>query len=402
MKLPYRVRVCGPLERYATGFTADLFRLGYSPWSAAKQLSLMGSLSRWLADEDLELSELTPDASEKFLAARRKAGYRDHHSPKALAPLLRYLRASGAMPPPPELKPTAVEAVLDRFRTYLTTERGLSKYTIRYYVNFVRPFVKERERADGLDFLGLGLRDVTDFVLSECQNRSGGAAKLVVTSLRSLLNFLHLEGELAQPLATAVPSTARRRLAGLPRFLEPAQVQKLLASCDRRKPIGRRDFAILLLLVRLGIRAGEVARMKLNDIDWRSGEVVVYGKGDQQDRLPLPSDVGEAIVGYLRRDRPPTAEGRTLFVRHLAPHRALHPGSVTNIVRGAGKRAGIGTLSAHRLRHTAATQMLRAGAPLVEIAQLLRHRSLTSTAIYAKVDRASLQTLARPWPGGAV
>ena len=257
-------------------------------------------------------------------------------------------------------------------------------------------------RSSGIDLFGLAPRDVTDFVLVECRNRPRGTAKLMVTALRSLLSFLHIEGELAQPLATAVPSVASWRVAGLPRSLEPSQVRKLLASCDRRRATGRRDFAILMLLVRLGLRAGEVAGMELNDIDWRCGEVVVRGKGDRHERLPLPSDVGEAIVGYLRRGRPPTAQGRTLFIRRQAPHQRLTSTAVTNIVSEAGKRAGLGSLHAHRLRHTAATQMLRAGAPLEEIGQVLRHRSLLSTAIYAKVDRKSLQTLARPWPGGAV
>lgn len=396
------VRVSGPLESYAAGFAADLFRVGYTRWSASKQLNLMARFSEWLADEDLQPAELMPGTVKRFLGARRTAGYTAYYSPKGLVLLLRYLGASSALVVPTELKSTAVEAVLERYRTYLTAERGLANDTIRYYVNLVRPFLQGREKESGLDLLGLAPRDVTDFILGECRNRRGKAAKLVVTALRSLLKFLHLEGKLARPLAAAVPSVAGWRMSGLPRFLEPAQVGKLLASCDRREKIGRRDFAILLLLARLGMRAGEVVGLQLEDIDWRVGELVVCGKGDRQERLPLPSDVGDAIVGYLCHGRPPTAEGRALFVRHQAPHRPLNRGSVSNIVRGAGKRAGLGNLSAHRLRHTAATQLLRAGAPLEEIAQLLRHRSLTSTAIYAKVDRESLRTLARPWPGAAV
>ncbi len=399
---PLRVRVCGPLEHYAQGFAAELFRLGYRPVSAAFQLQLMAHLSRWLAEESSDLAELTPGAVARFLVARRSAGYTNYNSPEALEPLLRYLRTLGAVPLPPVSKPTPVEAVLERYRTYLTAARGLASATTRYYIDLVRPFVKGRESASGIDLFGLTPRDVTDFVLAECRNRHRGSVKLMVTALRSLLSFLHIEGELTQPLATAVPSVASWRLAGLPRSLEPAQVRKLLASCDRRRATGRRDFAILLLLVRLGMRAGEVVGMELHDIDWRSGEVVVRGKGDRHERLPLPADVGEAIVGYLRRGRPPTAEGRTVFVRRRAPHRRLTSTAVTNIVREAGKRAGVGTLSAHRLRHTAATQMLRAGAPLEEIGQVLRHRSSLSTTIYAKVDQKSLRELARPWPGGAV
>lgn len=399
---PFRVRVGGPLEFYARGFAAELFRLGYTPVSATCQLRLMAQLSRWLGEESSDLAELTSGAVETFLAARRAGGSTNYSSPKALEPLLRYLRTLGAVPPPPVPDPTPIDAVLERYRTYLTVERGLASATTRYYIDLVRPFVKGRERASGIDLLGLSPRDITDFVLAECRNRRRGSVKLMVTALRSLLSFLHLEGELTQPLATAVPSVASWRLAGLPRSLEPAQVRELLASCDRRRATGRRDFAILMLLVRLGMRAGEVVGMELDDIDWRSGEVVVRGKGNRQERLPLPSDVGEAIVGYLRRGRPPTAEGRTVFVRRRAPHRRLTSTAVTNIVREAGRRARVGTLSAHRLRHTAATLMLRAGAPLEEIGQVLRHRSSLSTATYAKVDRKSLRTIARPWPGSAV
>lgn len=399
---PLRVRVCGPLELYARGFATELSRQGYTPVSATWQLQLMAHLSRWLAENRSGLAELTPNAAETFLAARRATGYTNYNSPRALEPLLSYLRTLGAVPAPPVSETTPVDSVMERYRTYLTVERGLTSSTARYYIDLVRPFVKGRARPSGVDLFGLAPRDVTDFVLAECRNRSRGTAKLMVTALRSLLRFLHIEGELAQPLAAVVPSIASWRLAGLPRSLEPAQVRKLLDSCDRRRATGRRDFAILMLLVRLGMRAGEVVGMELNDIDWRSGEVIVRGKGDRQERLPLPSDVGEAIVGYLCRGRPPTAQGRTVFVRRRAPHRRLTSTAVTHIVHEAGKRVGLDRLSAHRLRHTAATQMLRAGAPLEEIGQVLRHRSSLSTAIYAKVDRHSLRTLARPWPGGAL
>lgn len=189
-------------------------------------------------------------------------------------------------------------------------------------------------------------------------------------------------------------------MAGLPKALELDQVRRLLSSCDRDTANGRRDFAILTMLVRLGLRAGEVAGLGLDDIDWRAGETVIRGKGRRTEQVPLPADVGEAVAAYLRNGRPPTAEGRSVFVRFKAPHRALSAGGVSQVVAAAGLRAGLGRIHAHRLRHTAATEMLRAGAPLSEIGQLLRHRRLLTTAIYAKVDREALRTIARPWPGG--
>jgi len=225
-----------------------------------------------------------------------------------------------------------------------------------------------------------------------------GSAKLIVSALRSLLGWLHVTAQVPVSLVTAVPSVAGWRLSGLPKGLEPGQLRALLGSCDRRTATGRRDYAIMLLLSRLGLRAGEVARLGLADIDWRAGEIAVVGKGNRAERLPLPADVGAAIAGYLRHGRPATAQGRSVFVRVRAPHQALTTSGVTMAVFDAAQRAGLGKMHAHRLRHTAATAMLRAGAGLGEVGQVLRHRSPLSTAIYAKVDRDALGVLARPWP----
>lgn len=230
--------------------------------------------------------------------------------------------------------------------------------------------------------------------------RSGrvGSAKLIVCALRSLLRWLHLTGQVPSSLASAVPSVAGWRLSSLPKGLEPEQLRRLLAACDRRTRTGRRDYAVTLLLARLGLRAGEVARLGLDDIDWRHGEITILGKGNWGERLPLPADVGAAIAAYLRRGRPATAEGRSVFVRVHAPHRPLTSTGVSEVVHDAAQRAGLGKIHAHRLRHTAATAMLRAGSTLPEVGQVLRHRSMLSTAIYAKVDRDALAVLARPWP----
>lgn len=400
---PSRVVVTGPLERYSTGFAVELVEAGYLPVGRAFQLQLMAHVSRWLESERLGPDSLVGLVVERFLEARRAAGYMSYLTPKALAPLLGYLRGIGVVPPDRAPVLTGAEALLERYRVYLVGERGLAAVTARGYVDMVRAFVCSREdAADGeLDLRGLTASDVLGFVLAECPRRGRSSAKLVVTALRSFLGFLHVEGLIARPLAPVVPSVANWRLAGLPRGLEPDQVSALLGSCDRSRTVGRRDYAILTVLVRLGMRRGEVAGLRLDDVDWRAGELVVCGKGNRAERLPLPVDVGDAIVAYLRDGRPATAQGRSVFVRVKAPHRALTPGGVTQVVVAAGRRAGLGDVTAHRLRHTAATELLRAGAPLVEIGQLLRHRSELTTTIYAKVDRDRLSELARPWPGAA-
>lgn len=400
---PSRVQVSGPLEPFAVGFAAELTRQGFTANSAGQQVQLAAHLSRWLAGEGKDAAVLRSDVVEAFLTSRRAAGYTNYLSPKALAPLLVYLRALGAAPAPSVGAPRGpVEQLLERYRRHLTLERGLGGPTARGYVDAVRPFLAGRVSPDRLDLDLEHLRaaDVTAFVVARCPTQPVGSAKLTVTALRSLLGYLHVEGVVGRPLAAAVPSVAGWRLAGLPRGLEPAELGGLLGSCDRQSVNGRRDFAILTLLARLGLRAGEIAALALDDVDWRAGEIVVHGKGRRSERLPLPADVGEAIVAYLRDGRPHSAEGRGVFVRVKAPHRALTSGGVTQVVAAAGARAGLGQIYAHRLRHTAATQLLRAGAPLTEIGQLLRHRRALTTAIYAKADREGLRTIARPWPGG--
>jgi integrase/recombinase XerD len=397
-----RIRVTGPLEPYVSGFIAELAERGYTPVSAAHQLRLMAHVSRWLAGRGLGSDDLSSTRADEFMVARRAAGYSNFVTPRALAALLEHLRGLGVVPPSGEPALSEVEELLGRYRGWLCSERGLAAVTSRNYADMVRPFLSSRADAAGeLELRELAAGDVLAFVLAECPYRRPGSAKLLVTALRSLLGYLHVEGLITRPLAPVVPSVAGWRLAGLPRALEAEQVQALFAGCDLQTPVGVRDFAILKVLVRLGMRRGEVAVLALDDIDWRSGEIVVRGKGARREQLPLPADVGEAIVGYLRHGRPVSAEGRSVFVRVKAPHRALTPAGVTQVVISAGRRAGLGDVRAHRLRHTAATELLRAGAPLVEIGQLLRHRSQQTTAIYAKVDRDRLRTLARPWPGGA-
>jgi integrase/recombinase XerD len=292
--------------------------------------------------------------------------------------------------------------LLSRYRDYLLVERGLATSTVELNVRMVRPFLADHVRADAgqLDLERLSAGEVGAFVVAYSRKRPRSAGRLV-TGLRSLLRFLYVDGVIDRPLAEAVPSVPSWSLSGLPKTLSRDQVAALLTSCDRNASTGLRDFAILLLLVRLGLRAGEVAALSLDALDWRRGEITVRGKGNRLDRLPLPGDVGEAIVAYLRYARPSTAQGRAVFVWVHAPYRALSSNAVTTVVADAGRRASLGRIGAHRLRHTAATAMLHAGGSLTEIGQVLRHRRVLTTAIYAKVDRRALRLVARPWPGDA-
>lgn len=242
----------------------------------------------------------------------------------------------------------------------------------------------------------LSAADVSQFLAGECPRRSVSGARDVIKGLRVLLRYLHIAGLIAAPLQWSLPSVAHRRYRTLPIGLEPAAVRRLLASCDRRRTIGRRDYAVLLLLSRLGLRAGEVAAIRLEDVDWRRGELTVRCKGSRLERVPLPVDVGEALVSYLRRR--PRSEHRELFLCVRAPRGPLSALAVSGIVHRACKRADVPPVNAHRLRHTAATELVRAGASLPEVAELLHHRQLATTAIYAKVDRRALRALARPWP----
>lgn len=391
--------VRGPLAPYVEGFAEELLREGYTPSSARQHVCFIAHLDRWLTASGLDVPDLNTSVLDGYLVDRRDAGYVEYRSPKALRPLLDYLAPLGVLPQPEPVEQSPADALLADYRNYLLIERGLTAGTGRGYVDAVRPFVVSQVRAGHLDLSGLVAADVTGFVLAACPGRAVGSAKLIVCALRSFLNWLHLTGTTAVSWASAAPAVAGWRLSGLPKGLEPGQLRRLLASCDRRTSTGRRDFAILLLLSRLGLRAGEVAGLGLDDIDWHRGELTIVGKGNRGERLPLPDDVGTALTAYLRRGRPGTAQGRTVFVRVHAPHRAMTTGGVTMVVFDNAQRAGLGKLHAHQLRHTAATAMLRAGSPLAEVGQVLRHRSPLTTAIYAKVDRDALVVLARPWPG---
>jgi len=404
MNDPSRVSVSGPLEAFKEGFLHSLLKLGYTPDSAANQIQLMAHLSRWLAGEGLDVRALRQNDLERFFQSRRHAGYTHCVSLRAMLPLLSYLRAEGiALSASAVVSRGPIDLAIDQYRDYLVHERGVAQLTVHNYINAVRLFlVSELSRdEDKINWESLNAARVTAFVVARTPSQSRSLASTTVTALRSFLGYLYTEGLIKQQLTAAVPVVAGWRLAALPKTLQPREVQALLEACDRRTRMGRRDFAVLTILVRLGLRASEVAGLRLDDIDWSAGSILIRGKGNQIEPLPLPQDVGGAVVAYLRQGRPITAADRSVFVRIRAPHHALSGCAVSGIVVAAARRAGLGVIRAHLLRHTVASQLLRAGSSLPEIGQLLRHRHISTTAVYAKVDRDALRSIARPWLGGA-
>jgi site-specific recombinase XerD len=359
----------------------------------------MGQFSRWLEESGRGSVELSTVTAVGFLQALRERGRPAGVTVRSFAPLLAHLEDLGVAVAPRPVVETPAEALLGRYRRYLREERGLAEGTIGNYEQVARLFVGRFSRCGELDIGRLTAAEVSGFVLGQCRGRGAGEARNMVSSLRSLLRFLHVQGETALPLAQALPAAPAWCAKGLPQALAAGQAQLLLTGCDRRQVRGCRDYAILTVLVRLGLRAGEVSALALDDLDWRVGEVVVRGKGRRSERLPLPVDVGRALVDYLDRGRPRTGDSRVVFLRAHAPHRGLTASGVTQVVWEASERAGLPRIGAHRLRHTAATEMLRAGASLAEVGQVLRHRSAATTALYAKVDQRSLAPLAGRWPG---
>ena len=399
---PKKKRSANPVTALSNGLEEDLQRQGYVVGTIWKQRRLFNDLLIWLEGQQLAMSDLTVAKVDRFMADRRAAGVRKLKTRKALGAILVYLRGLGLVPPaenPVEDGPAG--EILERYRRFLAVERGLTAAAILRYVDCLRPFLDRQTRDGNLDLASLTSSDVTSFVVAWCPSVNSCVAKMTVTALRSFFGFLHLEGVLRRSLVPAVPTVTYRHQAGLPKGLEPDEVRRILTSCDTTSDGGVRDLAILTLLVRLGLRRCEVSRLRLDDIDWRAGTICVHGKGNCLERLPLPVDVGHYLAQYLRHARPTKARGRTVFVRHFAPYNALSATRVSTIVADAARRAGVGRVHAHRLRHTAATQLLRAGASLPEIGQVLRHRRAHTTAIYAKVDHDTLRVIARPWPEDA-
>lgn len=389
----------GRLGPFVEGYRIRLLELGYTPGTVRGMLKVLGQLGRWMDDEEVEPGQLNLAAVEAFLAARRDSGDRWVASLGGLRQLVSYLREVRVMTP--ESKPrelTPLERLVADYREWLLAERGLAPATVHRYERLARRFLGERVGAeDKLDAEGLTGAQVSAFLLRECARVSLGAAKGRVAELRSLLRFLHLRGLTELALADAVPPVAGWRETGIPQAISREDVTRLLGSCDRSQLDGVRDFAILTLLAQLGLRSVEVARLELDDVSWRAGEILVRGKARRQDWLPLPADVGDALADYLALREPHTV--RRLFLTLRAPTRPIPAYLVGEVVRRACRRAGVTPVGAHRLRHALASELLREGASLIDISQVLRHRDLATTAIYAKVDLGRLRQVAQPWPG---
>jgi integrase/recombinase XerD len=385
MRVSARVRVTGPLTQFVPGFAAYLAAQGYTDLSAANQLRLMAHLSRWLEQHTLDVATLSRSRVRQFVAARRRS-HTGFVSERALVALLTYLRGCGALPAEAPTPPRT--GVVGRFQRYLIQERPVLASRRDYYLAVATEFLADRDAAT------LTAADVTAFVDGHARHTDLPGR---LTALRACLRFLHLDGITPSQLVYAVPAMPGWRQAALPKALDQSQLRAVLTTCDRRTAIGCRDYAALLLMGRLGLRAGEVAALSLDDVDWHHGEIVVHGKAGSVGRLPLPHDVGQALAAHLRRRRR-RAGSRAVFVQALAPYGAVSRATVTGVAERALRAVGIPSGGAHCLRHTAATLMLRRGASLTEIAQVLRHRHLDTTTIYAKVDHEALRALARPWP----
>lgn len=395
---PARVRFSGPLAPYATVMLQELLSLGYATTSATNQMQFAAHLSRWLSLAGVEPSDLTEAVLDQFLAERRRE-YTSLYSRRATGPIIGHLRRIGVVPEAVIVPPTSpAQVLLEQFAQYLAVQRALSAPVVMAYVHWVRPFVEQVLCPVGVEKpRDVSAAELTRFLADQLPVMSRKSAQMTASSLRSLLRFLHVESIVSTYLVDAVPPIASWRLSGLPQALTPQQVEALLEACGATEAVAQRDRAAIIVMRRLGLRCAEVAALRLDDIDWVGGTLLVAGKSGRMDRLPLPVDVGEALVDYLRAGRPVTTE-RCVFVRAVAPFTALGPSSVSCIVARAARRAGLGKIHGHRLRHTAATETLNAGAGLEEVAQLMRHTGVATTVIYAKTDQNRLRALARPWP----
>jgi site-specific recombinase XerD len=393
----------GPLGRYIDAFAELLSEKGYPRSTARQKIRLVGDLSRWLHRRRLGVETLDEQRISEFLRYRLRQKLTYGGPLRTLQDLLSHLRQAGIVRfVAPGAGRNASRAIQSDFAQYLTQERGLAQATLDNYLPVARTFLAELFGSGPILLNELDPKNISRFILHHSNRVSLVRTQVMVAALRSFFRFLYQRGKTTMDLAASVPAVANWRLADLPKFLEPEHVERLIDGCNQDTPTGLRDYAILLLLARLGLRAGEIVHMELDDIDWENGDLMVRGKSVRQDRLPLPHKVGEALAQYLRRARP-RCSSRRVFIRVKAPRQGFRSSvAICNVVRRALTRAGLHPerKGSHLFRHSLATQMLRGGASLSEIGEILRHQLPSTTEIYAKVDVAALRALALPWKGG--
>jgi site-specific recombinase XerD len=392
----------GPLFPYINAYSAKLREERYAVSSIDRHLLAFDHLSRWLERTNRRVRDLNEAVASDFLRSV-KGPSRNDQARAMVGRLLPMLCGIGALTPT-KLRLTQDEKRVLDYRQYLSEERGLAEGSIDLLLRYANRFLFAKFGSGRLNLSKLTASDVTLFVKRHAHQHSPSYARAMLKGMRSFLRYLYYKQLIDIDLSQTVPKVAVWSFSTLPKFLSTEQVRQVLRHCDRTTPLGRRDYAILLLLARLGLRAGEVVRLNLEDIDWENARITVMGKGEKPAQLPLPADAGKAIASYLRHDRP-RCGCRRLFLCAHAPLRGFgSSGAVSEIVRWALVKAGVvvpGRKGAHLLRHGLATTMLRKRASLDEIGELLRHKSRQTTAIYAKVDLESLRALALPWPGGA-
>jgi site-specific recombinase XerD len=393
----------GPLGPHIESFAALISEQGYCPTNGWQKVDLVVDLSRWLEKRSIPLQQVDERQVDAFFKARRMRVSRRSGEQATMTVLLRHLRQSQAISGPPLPNESEIDSLRLEYEKFLLQQRALAPDSVHQYLIVVRRFLCHQFKRGKLRLKKLRAKHIADFVLHDSSDRGRRSAQLMASVLRSFLAFLFQHGRISTNLSAAVPTVAGWRLSELPRYLEAEQVDKILHSCDRRRKVGKRDYAILLLIARLGLRAGEVANLSLDDINWRAAELQIRGKGARVDRLPLLDDVGKALADYLQKGRPDCAT-RRVFIQSKAPYVGFSspPNGISGIVRAAIKRAKIASRhhGAHVLRHSLATSMLAKGASLIQIGQVLRHQLPQTTEIYAKVDLKALQALALPWPGG--
>jgi site-specific recombinase XerD len=394
-----RLRV-GPLASYLDAYLKRIEQEGFLPSSVPMQLYAIARFSNWLHMSQLGLHQVDEATVERFLKRDPETFHGSEPAPlRRVLAMLREIGVTVAKAPEPRNRQ---QQLIDEYRRYLLQERGLAESSVLNYVPFAEQLLSNRFGESDLNFPELTATDVTKFMQDRVLQLKHGRAKLLVTGLRSFLRYLRHQGEISVDLARCVPPVAVWSLSTLPKFLPAGTVQRVLDHCGRDTPDGKRNYAVLMLLARLGLRACEIVSLGLDDIDWDNGRVTIRCKGGRWAQLPLPADVGEALATYMRSGRP-TCACRRVFLRHRAPIRGFgHSITVSTIVRRALIGAGIDSArkGAHLFRHTLATDLLRNGASLDEIGEVLRHRSPNTTALYAKVDLTALRTLALSWPGG--